>query len=154
FLPRGAPVACETPRKRAVARVSTLAPLRPLRAAKVRKVIQIHGSESPSLPYNRGCIGCPASLSANSGGYRMHGSRIRLRHVALLIGLLALLGLPLGAWAKTAPGSKPKAQEDRMSTMGRLAARARAAIAAAAGHHLVAKDDAGGDVCGNEPDCE
>src|SRR5882724_10050679 len=81
----------------------------------------------------------------------MHVSRIRLRHLALLVGILALLGLPLGAWAKTAPSAKTR--ENRMSAMGQLASRARAVLILAFAVRLVVKGAADGG-CGNEPDCE
>jgi hypothetical protein len=80
----------------------------------------------------------------------------------LLRSLLVTLALPLALAAtlsarSATPPSQPgkllqKAPEDRMSAMGRLAARVRVAIqkAAAAGNGAVAKI---GDGCDNQPDC-
>jgi hypothetical protein len=80
--------------------------------------------------------------------------KTRLFHLAFLACLLVLMGLPVGAWAKSAPAAKAanKIQGDRMSPMGRLAARARAAIAATGGH-LTAKGFTDASHCGNDPDC-
>ncbi|HEV7519382.1 MAG TPA: sialidase family protein, partial [Thermoanaerobaculia bacterium] len=75
----------------------------------------------------------------------------RLFHLAFIACLLVLMGLPVGAWAKKPPAAK-NAKDDRMSAMGHLAARARAAVEATQGH-LLAKGAADGN-CGNEPDCE
>jgi hypothetical protein len=67
-----------------------------------------------------------------------------------LLSLLLILAIP--ALARPVAGSHGAkiAQEDRMSTMGRIAARARAAIEKTGGHHLFA---ATGEGCDNEPDC-
>jgi hypothetical protein len=74
-----------------------------------------------------------------------------LSRLVVLACLLVLMGLPVGAWAKKVPAPK-KVQDDRMSAMGHLAVRARAAIAATGGH-LTAKGFTNGGDCGNDPDC-
>jgi len=79
-----------------------------------------------------------------------------LYRLVFLACLLVLMGLPVGAWAKPRPVTKPlakKVQEDRMSSMGRLAVRARAAITATGGH-LTAKGIDDGGNCGNDAECE
>jgi hypothetical protein len=81
--------------------------------------------------------------------------KINLFRQSLLACLVVLLGLPAGAWAKSAHTVKD-VQADRMSPMGRLAVRARAAISANAGNggHLTAKGFMNGDNCGNDAECE
>jgi hypothetical protein len=67
----------------------------------------------------------------------------------ILMTLLGILMVPAGSWA--AKGVK-KGPENRMSSMGHLAARARAAIHAKASG--LVPFGAGSGECGNEPDCE
>ena len=78
--------------------------------------------------------------------------RSRLFQLAFLACLLVLMGLPVGAWAKNSPGLKSKKSQDRMSAMGRLAVRTRAAIEATGGH-LTAKSLTSDGNCGNDADC-
>src|SRR5258708_276940 len=66
----------------------------------------------------------------------------------LLIWLIATLVLPALGWAAKGTAKTP---ESRMSSMGRLAARAVAAIHASGGRTIVLKS---GEGCDNEPDCE
>jgi hypothetical protein len=67
----------------------------------------------------------------------------------LLIWLIAALVLPALGWA--AQGKAAKAHENRMSAMGQLASKIRAAIHASGGRSLALKTDEG---CDNEPECE
>src|SRR6476660_1962430 len=83
--------------------------------------------------------------------------KTRLCHLVFLACLLVLTGLPVGAWAKSSAAAsfKPKRQsEERMSSMGRLAVRARKAIESATGAHLLAKGYDDEDNCGNDAECE
>lgn len=68
---------------------------------------------------------------------------------AILMSLLGILVVPAASWA--AKGAK-KGPENRMSSMGHLASKARAAIHAKASGLLTF--GAGSGECGNEPDCE
>jgi len=70
--------------------------------------------------------------------------------VAILLSLL-LAASALSAAVASRPAHRAKAGEDRMSAMGRLAARARAAIEATGGLPRLARRI--GDGCDNEPDC-
>lgn len=82
--------------------------------------------------------------------------KTRLCRLMFLACLLVLMGLPVGAWAKSSAVSRvrPKAQsDDRMSSMGHLAVRARKAIESATGAHLITKGYGDEDNCGNDADC-
>jgi len=73
---------------------------------------------------------------------------LRRPRLAVLLPSLLLLAAALPAAAAGRPG---KPSEDRMSSMGRLAARAKAAIEATHGGARLGLRT--GETCGNEPDC-
>jgi hypothetical protein len=69
----------------------------------------------------------------------------------LLMSLLGIIAVPAGSWAaKGVALGKPA--ENRMSAMGHLAAKARAAIARTGG--FLIQGASAGEACDNEPDCE